>query len=438
MVLGLLAGIGARLGKHDLWSTVRKRIALIGVNLAIVLAVVGGTIAYASMSKTVTLSIDGQSEEVRTFADDVDGLLDQEDVNVGEHDVVAPGLDSELDEGTSIAVRYGRQLTVTKDGETQTYWVTATNVDDALDQLNLRVVDSAELSTSRSAEIGREGLDIVISTPKRITLVDGGEKQTMKTAAPTVGEVLAEADVKLNRYDTLAAGVRETAPQIEDGSPGGTSKAVSKAALSEAAQSEAKTKSVKPDEPVVEGMRIEVTRIGIKVETVRKSVPFKTIVRHDNDMFRDQERVKRDGDAGAKRVTYRIKTVNGEVTKRVVLKSVSLDKPRPEIEIHGTKPRPQPEPAPAPAPDYSSGNTVWDELAECESGGNWSINTGNGYYGGLQFDYDTWQAYGGGAYAEYPHQASREEQIAIAEKVRDANGGYGAWPACAAELGLPT
>jgi uncharacterized protein YabE (DUF348 family) len=410
---------------------VRKRIALIGVNLAIVLAVVGGTIAYASMSKTVTLSIDGQAEEVRTFADDVEGLLDQEEINVGEHDVVAPGMDRELDEGTSIAVRYGRQLTVTKDGETQTYWVTATNVDDALDQLNLRVVDSAELSTSRSAEIGREGLDVVISTPKRITLVDGGEKQTMTTAAATVGEVLAEADVKLNRYDTLAAGVRETAPQIEDGSPGGTSKTVAKAALSEV-----ETKSVKPGEPVVEGMRIEVTRIGIKVVTVREAIQFKTIVRHDNDMFRGQERVKRNGDKGAKRVTYRIKTVNGEVTKRVALKSVSLDKPRPEIEIHGTKARPQPEPA--PAPDYSSGNTVWDELAECESGGDWSINTGNGYYGGLQFDYDTWQSYGGGAYAEYPNEASREEQIAIAEKVRDANGGYGAWPACAAELGLPT
>jgi resuscitation-promoting factor RpfB len=410
---------------------VRKRIALIGVNLAIVLAVVGGTVAYASMSKTVTLSIDGQAEEVRTFADDVEGLLEEEGVDIGEHDVVAPGVDSELDEGTKIAVRYGRQLTVTKDGETKTYWVTATNVDDALDQLNLRVVDAAELSASRSAEIGREGLDIVISTPKRVTLVVGDETKQMTTAAPTVGEVLAEADVKLSRYDTLAAGVREEAPRIEDGAPGSVDRTVSRAALSQV-----ETKSVNADEPVVEGMRIEVTRIGIKVQTVKVSVPFETIVRHDNGMFEGKVRVKRGGDEGAKRVTYRIKTVNGDVAKRVVLKSVPLDKPRPRIEIHGTKERPEPEPA--PAPDYSDGSTVWDELAECESGGNWAINTGNGYYGGLQFSYDTWQAYGGGAYAEYPHEASREEQIAIAIKVRDANGGsYGSWPACAAELGLP-
>jgi hypothetical protein len=80
---------------------------------------------------------------------------------------------------------------------------------------------------------------------------------------------------------------------------------------------------------------------------------------------------------------------------------------------------------------------VWDRIAKCESGGNWAINTGNGYYGGVQFDKQTWDANGGGQYAAYPHQATREQQIAIATKVRDARGGYGAWPACSAKLGLP-
>jgi hypothetical protein len=92
-------------------------------------------------------------------------------------------------------------------------------------------------------------------------------------------------------------------------------------------------------------------------------------------------------------------------------------------------------PAPRPAVAYS-GNSVWDDLARCESGGNWAINTGNGYYGGLQFNYATWHDYGGGAYAEYPHQASREEQIAVAERLRAARG-YAPWPACRAKLGLP-
>ncbi|MGH6654754.1 MAG: transglycosylase family protein [Actinocrinis sp.] len=71
----------------------------------------------------------------------------------------------------------------------------------------------------------------------------------------------------------------------------------------------------------------------------------------------------------------------------------------------------------------------WDAVAQCESGGNWAINTGNGFYGGLQFTASTWRAYGGGSYAAYANHASRGEQIAIAEKVL-AGQGIGAWPVC--------
>jgi hypothetical protein len=84
--------------------------------------------------------------------------------------------------------------------------------------------------------------------------------------------------------------------------------------------------------------------------------------------------------------------------------------------------------------DAATGKT-WDALARCESGGNWHINTGNGYYGGLQFSSGTWLAYGGGRYASRADLATREEQIAIAEKVLKGSG-WGAWPACSARLGL--
>ncbi|MGW3176018.1 LysM peptidoglycan-binding domain-containing protein [Streptomyces sp. NPDC001153] len=79
-------------------------------------------------------------------------------------------------------------------------------------------------------------------------------------------------------------------------------------------------------------------------------------------------------------------------------------------------------------------NGVWDRIAQCESGGNWHINTGNGYYGGLQFSAGTWRAYGGTAYAPTADQASREAQIAVAGKVQQAQG-WGAWPVCSARAG---
>lgn len=77
----------------------------------------------------------------------------------------------------------------------------------------------------------------------------------------------------------------------------------------------------------------------------------------------------------------------------------------------------------------------WDRLAQCEAGGNWGINTGNGFQGGLQFSPSTWKAHGGGEYAATANQATREQQIAVAEKVL-ASQGWGAWPSCSANLGL--
>ncbi|GGR88134.1 transglycosylase [Streptomyces humidus] len=91
------------------------------------------------------------------------------------------------------------------------------------------------------------------------------------------------------------------------------------------------------------------------------------------------------------------------------------------------------------APLMAAGNasaataSEWDAVAQCESGGNWSINTGNGYYGGLQFSASTWAAYGGTQYAAQANQASKSQQISVAEKVL-ASQGKGAWPVCGTGL----
>jgi LysM repeat protein len=77
-------------------------------------------------------------------------------------------------------------------------------------------------------------------------------------------------------------------------------------------------------------------------------------------------------------------------------------------------------------------DSAWDRLAQCESGGNWNTNTGNGYYGGIQFNPTTWRAYGGKG---MPHQASRGEQIAVAERTLAAQG-WNAWPSCSRKMGL--
>jgi hypothetical protein len=133
------------------------------------------------------------------------------------------------------------------------------------------------------------------------------------------------------------------------------------------------------------------------------------------------------------------------VKDRKKLSSTITTAPVTEVILVGTKvaeskPKPSPEATTPKKPSSSSSSStsstpsgsVWDRLAECESGGNWSINTGNGFYGGLQFSLSTWRAYGG---TGMPHEASRDEQIAVAERVQDGQG-WGAWPACTAKLGI--
>lgn len=112
----------------------------------------------------------------------------------------------------------------------------------------------------------------------------------------------------------------------------------------------------------------------------------------------------------------------------------SDDEQIPGRALPNTAPTPTPAPAQvssAPASAVANGD-VWDKLAQCESGGNWHSNTGNGYSGGLQFSQGTWNANGGSG---NPADASREQQIAVAERIRAARG-FSAWPACSAKLGL--
>jgi hypothetical protein len=164
----------------------------------------------------------------------------------------------------------------------------------------------------------------------------------------------------------------------------------------------------------------------VTVKTVEKYVPHEkfaapVVEKKDHSMTKGETELVRPGRPGVRNVTYTLVFQDHQLVAKHVEHQQVLKKPRAKVVRVGTK------------VPVTSG--PWDALAQCESGGNWHINTGNGYYGGLQFSLGTWHAYGG---TGLPSQHSRENQIAIATKLRNASGGYGAWPACAARLGLPT
>jgi uncharacterized protein YabE (DUF348 family) len=373
----------------------QSRSLMIGLATVVVLAVAGTTAGYAALNKSVTLSLDGRSQTVTAIGGTVGDVLDSEGISLTEHDVVAPGVDEKVSDGSRITVQFGRPLELSVDGNEQTYWVTSTKVADALGEIGRRFA-GADLSTSRGGSIDREGLSLEVVTPKtlRVKIADRRWVKREITAL-TVKDALAEMKVKVDKQDKVRPRLGHT---------------------------------------LTDGDRILFTDFRVvKKRVAREALDFGTVQQNDSSLLEGKSTVARSGSAGVRDVTYRLVFRNGEITDRTVLRQKVLRAPVDEIIKIGTKqpppPAPAPEPAAAPAANFSSGSSVWDAIAACESGGNWATNTGNGYYGGLQFSLGTWQAYGG---VSRPDLTSREYQISIAEKVAAASGGYGAWPHCGA------
>ena len=316
---------------------------------AVVLAVAAAGVGYAAMSKTVTLSIDGKTQEVRTFGDDVGDVLKSEDISLGDHDVVAPGATSSIADGATIAVKYGRPLDVKVDGKTNRYWVTATDVDTALDQLGLRF-GGADLSASRGTSIGRSGMDLAVVTPKSVVvkLGDAKKKKTTVTAL-TVGEALKELGAPADSNDRVKPGL---------------------------------------DAVISDGDKLTLTKVRVVQKRVAESIDFGRTKKQDASMYTDESQTVRAGHPGSRKVLYKVTFENGKVASRKALRSTVLREPVNAIVKVGTKERP----APAPSTNFAGGNSAWDRIAACESGGNWAANTGNGYYGGLQFNLGTWHS----------------------------------------------
>jgi resuscitation-promoting factor RpfB len=225
-----------------------------------------------------------------------------------------------------------------------------------------------------------------VVSPKHVYINDGGVVSHQRIAAPTVGQLLAAAGAPLQQDDKVMP-------------PAST--------------------------PVIEGMQIVVTRI--RVHTVDARMPLPAPLRRIQDPTMNISRhvVEDPGIPGSQDVTFAVSTVNGVETGRRLVAHDVVTPARPSVQRVGAKPGTQVPPV--------SNSATWDALASCESTGNWAINTGNGFFGGVQFNQNTWERHGGLRYAPRADLATREEQIAIAEVTR-ARQGWGAWPVCSVRI----
>ncbi|MFD5869119.1 transglycosylase family protein [Corynebacterium sp. NPDC060344] len=363
-------------------ATTTKRVATGGLLVALVAG--GGTAAAAQ--KSVTVDVDGEIQQVSTIFGDDDRILDKVGVEVGDGDqVIRQG---EITDGGKLVYRSAKPVSLTIDGVTTETTSTALTVEELIDSLpQLGAADTVKAPTSQ--RIPAEGIELDIVTAKEILLNDSGREGRLQMAVATVADVLEQRGIELGEGETVTPA---------------------------------------PETPVTEGMRVDVSRVIEQVLTEDVEIASPEEIIEDPEMFDDERVVETQGTPGTKLVQVKVLSRDGQELSREVLKEEEKAAATPTTVRQGTKPRP------GAAPAVSNGST-WDALAQCESGGDWHIDTGNGYSGGLQFHPQTWTGHGGGQYAPTAGQATREQQIAVAEKVR-ASQGWGAWPACSASLGL--
>lgn len=352
--------------------------------LLLVLTFAGG---YAvSASKTVTLTVDGTSIRVQTMRSKVIDIVRENGFSVEERDDLYPARDVSVDDAATIVLRRSRPLEITLDGQnSRQVWTTAATVDEALAQLAM--TDTAPAAASRASRVPLSGMALPVVSAKTVQIDDGGVVRTVHLPAPNVAGLLDAAGAPLQDSDQVIPA---------------------------------------PTTPIADGMQIHVTRNRIERVTERMPLPPPARRIEDPEMNMSREVVEDPGAPGTQDVTFSVAEINGVETGRLPIANVVVTPAREAVVRVGAKPGTE-------VPPVSDG-TIWDSLAGCEAGGNWAINTGNGFFGGVQFDQGTWEANGGLRYAPRADLATREEQIAIAEVTRQRQG-WGAWPVCSGRVG---
>jgi resuscitation-promoting factor RpfB len=365
----------------------RSRSSLLRVVTAATLVALGfaGGQAVAA-HKTVTLSVDGSSLQVATMKSRVIDVVRENGFQVVDRDDLYPAADQPVRDSETIVLRRSRPLQISLDGQgSKQVWTTASTVDEALAELAM--TDMAPAAASRGTRVPLNGMALPVVSAKTVQIADGGVVRTVHLAAPDVEGMLVAAGVPLQQRDHV----------VPDASS-----------------------------PIVAGMQIQVTRI--RMQKVNERLPLWPDARRIEDptMNISRQVVADPGNPGTQDVTFAIVTVDGVEKGRLPVANTVIEPARDAVVRIGAKPGTE-------VPPVANGS-AWDALASCESGGNWAINTGNGYFGGVQFDQNTWERQGGLRYASRADLATREEQIAIAEVTR-ARQGWGAWPVCSVRAG---
>jgi len=336
-------------------------------------------------SDAVVVSVDGDEHTLRTYAATVGEVLEQLEVEVRAQDEVVPSEAAPVADGIEIEVDRAITVEVVVGDVVEEVVAPVSTVGEVLDEAGLSELGEAEISPPPSAPVA-DGDTVELRQPADpVTIeVDGGLVR-LTTRAGSVGQLLDDVGIEVGENDRVVPGLAST---------------------------------VEPHTVV------SIARVALDAEVEEIVLEHGEERVETDELLRGTTRVGEEGSDGLRLDTYEVVVVDGEEIGRMLVSEEIVEEPRDRVVLVGTFDPPPP----------SNGDTVWDDLAECEANGNWAHDRGR-YHGGLQFHPDTWRRHKPAGYPRYAYQASREQQIEVGERVK-ASQGWRAWPYCSRLLGL--
>lgn len=377
-----------------------SRTTVISVAAATALVVAGtAATAIGTSYRHVTVEVDGVTRDVSGFFTTAGDALHSAGVTVGDHDLVAPASNQTVASGDTVVVRTATEYDVTVDGNQTTAWSTASSISGVLSALP---ASAASMAADRSYT--RAEMPVAEAGQTVHVVADGTTTDVVVSSDEGTTAILEKAGVSAGPIDRVT---------MEHNGGEAT---------------------------------LRVARVTRGTVSTTTEIPYETEEREDAEAEEGTEKTVQEGAAGSEVTETYQETIDGNATVSAVL-STTRTEPTKRIVAKGTKAKKAEDTSSssssssgssgssssASAPAVVSGDdaAIWAAIAQCESGGNPSINTGNGYYGMYQFSLPTWRSVGGSG---LPSDASAEEQTMRARMLQQRSG-WGQW-GCAYKLGL--
>lgn len=267
-----------------------------GLYAVVLTGVVGATVAWTHIDKTIHLKVDGQGQAVHTTAATVRGTLTAAGFNAGPHDIVAPAAAAKVHDGSTVVLKRGRLLRLIVDGKEVDVWTTAPTVADALAELGYDTGDFA--SVSRDKRLPLSPTDIELRTPKDVTVKADGKVRIVQTTDATVADLLADLGISVGAADKLSV------PLTAD---------------------------------LTDQLSIVIKRVSKGTVTERHPVPFATKSTDDPTLAKGVTRVITPGKTGLMSVSYAVVYVDGKIIGKTEVAHKLLQAPVEQVQRTGTK-----------------------------------------------------------------------------------------------------